>query len=156
MPPPASAGTSHYYPECVRGTRAPQVSPLAGGVRLKRGSQDRQFALNGSLWDTRGWTFQEMHLSRRRVIFTAHEVMCECAESAVTELDLGEVMLDPSVGDDPLLYLVNNPNLPLRIRNEMVLGTDGKVLRRYTAFGRALLAYQRLVRYYLLSETAFV
>ncbi|KAI0762235.1 heterokaryon incompatibility protein-domain-containing protein, partial [Fomes fomentarius] len=67
------------------GTRAPQVSPLAGGVRLKRGSQGRQFALNGSLWDTRGWTFQEMHLSRRRVIFTAHEVMCECAESAVAE-----------------------------------------------------------------------
>lgn len=79
--------------------------------------------------------------------------MCECAESA--ELDFGEVILDPSVGDDPLLYLVNNPNRPLRIRNEMVLGTDGKVLRRYTAFGRALLAYQRLVRYYCRRQLSY-
>ncbi|KIO04101.1 hypothetical protein M404DRAFT_15602 [Pisolithus tinctorius Marx 270] len=34
-------------------------------------------ALNESIWNTRGWTFQEILLSRRRLVFTRHQMYFE-------------------------------------------------------------------------------
>lgn len=146
----ASHGTSgdDSLPGVRPGTRVPQVSESGAGVRLKRGSQGRDFMLINSTWDTRGWTFQEMHLSRRRVIFTTHEVFCECADSAMAELDLGEAMLNPFAGNDPFLYLDDSLNGSLKTEDKEHLAPDSQLRRRYTAFGGALLAYRSLVRQY--------
>jgi hypothetical protein len=35
-------------------------------------------AINNSKWSTRGWTYQEAVLSRRRLVFTDHQVYFEC------------------------------------------------------------------------------
>ena len=35
-------------------------------------------AINASKWSTRGWTYQEAVLSRRRLVFTEHQVYFEC------------------------------------------------------------------------------
>ena len=151
----ASSGISGDVPlPGVRsGSRPPQVSEKAGGVCLKRGSQGRFFVLTNSVWNQRGWTFQEMHLSPRRVIFTPHEVFCECADTAVAELDLGEVMLDPEEANDPLLYL-KDPNHELRTRDK-VSTPDGQAERSHTAFGSALVAYRSLVREYCRRKLSF-
>ena len=135
----------HPLPGVRPGTRVPQVSDPAGGIRLKRGSQSRDFALHNPVWNARGWTFQEMHLSRRRVIFTAHKVFCKCDDSSLAELNLGEPMFSPDAGNDPLLYLSEDPHHPPKTRVEEVRNPDSGIERCYTAFGSALLSYRSLV-----------
>ncbi|KAI1451331.1 heterokaryon incompatibility protein-domain-containing protein [Annulohypoxylon moriforme] len=39
-----------------------------------------------SLWNKRGWTFQERLLSRRRIFITEYQVIYECCEGQATEL----------------------------------------------------------------------
>jgi hypothetical protein len=47
-------------------------------------------------WDTRGWTFQEGLLARRRLIFTPHQVFFECSKmSCVESVHPNPVNLDP-------------------------------------------------------------
>ncbi|KAJ4349599.1 uncharacterized protein N0V89_008215 [Didymosphaeria variabile] len=40
-----------------------------------------------SMWSTRGWTFQEHVLSRRRMFLTKSEVFFDCAKGSVSELE---------------------------------------------------------------------
>ncbi|OJA15063.1 hypothetical protein AZE42_08230, partial [Rhizopogon vesiculosus] len=42
-------------------------------------------AIASSAWNTRGWTYQELMLSRRRIFFTSHHVHFECAEDVWSE-----------------------------------------------------------------------
>ena len=45
-----------------------------------------QFNLSqGRRWSTRGWTFQEGHLSKRRLIFTAEQVLWTCGHMSRCE-----------------------------------------------------------------------
>lgn len=39
-----------------------------------------------SLWNKRGWTFQERLLSKRRIFITEHQIIYECCEGQATEL----------------------------------------------------------------------
>lgn len=41
--------------------------------------------VNASLWNKRGWTFQERILSKRRLFVTDFEVIFECSQGRVTE-----------------------------------------------------------------------
>ncbi|KAK0724499.1 hypothetical protein B0H67DRAFT_107151 [Lasiosphaeris hirsuta] len=55
--------------------------------------RDPHKSIRGSRWSTRGWTFQEAVLSRRRLVFTAELVYFECSamnchKSLTTPLDL--------------------------------------------------------------------
>ncbi|KAI6151048.1 putative HET protein [Pisolithus tinctorius] len=47
-------------------------------------------ALNESIWNTRGWTFQEILLSRRRLVFTRHQMYFECVKTVWCEDVVGE------------------------------------------------------------------
>ncbi|OTB04631.1 hypothetical protein M426DRAFT_320746 [Hypoxylon sp. CI-4A] len=42
--------------------------------------------IDTSLWNKRGWTFQERLLSNRRLFFTEHQVCFECCQGQATEL----------------------------------------------------------------------
>lgn len=43
--------------------------------------------ISSSLWNTRGWTFQERLLSRRTIFITEHEVRFECQETRASEME---------------------------------------------------------------------
>jgi hypothetical protein len=42
-------------------------------------------AIASSVWNERWWTYQEVMLSRRRILFTAHQVYYECAKDVWSE-----------------------------------------------------------------------
>ena len=64
---PASR-TINQHVECVQGLHlAIPLPPLAGAV-------------TESIWNTRGWTFQEAILSRRRLYFTKHQIYFACEQ----------------------------------------------------------------------------
>jgi hypothetical protein len=48
------------------------------GATIMRDPMDPQIAIEKSHWSTRGWTFQEALLSRRRLVFTDDQVYFEC------------------------------------------------------------------------------
>ena len=54
------------------------------GVAFCEGSQHVSHLVKRTIWATRGWTFQESLLSRRRIIFTKDEVtfLCNCMHCA--------------------------------------------------------------------------
>jgi hypothetical protein len=43
--------------------------------------------IDQAMWSTRGWTFQEQVLSRRRMFLTNSEIFFECAKGSVSELE---------------------------------------------------------------------
>ncbi|PSN60044.1 HET-domain-containing protein [Corynespora cassiicola Philippines] len=87
------------------GTRSPQQPCAHIGDRmlvstLKRPERDIQ----NSLWNTRGWTYQEALLSRRRLVFTERQMYFECQESNCNEV-LGAIAMsqEKSRSDGPQL-----------------------------------------------------
>ncbi|KAF2115725.1 heterokaryon incompatibility protein-domain-containing protein [Lophiotrema nucula] len=62
-----------------------------------------------SRWYTRGWTYQEMLLSRRRLVFTVDQVYFQCHEMICLEkFDRRVFPLRPEVYDSPLLAFPAN------------------------------------------------
>jgi hypothetical protein len=48
--------------------------------------------VGASYWNTRGWTFQEQHLSRRCIYFTAEEVFFTCVQGRLRRESYADVM----------------------------------------------------------------
>ncbi|KAF5010364.1 hypothetical protein FDECE_3480 [Fusarium decemcellulare] len=55
-----------------------QTSETIDGVELITIQQDAQQALHNSIWNTRGWTFQEFVLARRSLVFTDSQIYWCC------------------------------------------------------------------------------
>tara|TARA_R110002003_G_scaffold27_7_gene1400 strand:+ start:3575 stop:5281 length:1707 start_codon:yes stop_codon:yes gene_type:complete len=55
------------------------------GVSYTVGQPNLESALNASVWNSRGWTFQEGLLARRALIFTEHQVYWNCVEESWCE-----------------------------------------------------------------------
>ncbi|KAL0933288.1 heterokaryon incompatibility protein [Colletotrichum truncatum] len=56
-----------------------EVGPLRY-ITSSTSTRDQFEFLQGSYWSTRGWTFQEGHLSRRRLVFTNEQVFWSCSK----------------------------------------------------------------------------
>lgn len=88
----AGNGPDHGLPG-LRGTRRTKQDILRLGAHLLvRTLPHPQWSVQSSTWATRAWTYQEAILSRRRLIFTSHQVFWECnsmhcAESISLPLD---------------------------------------------------------------------
>lgn len=68
--------------------------------------------VESSLWNTRGWTYQEMLLSRRRLIFTDRQVYFQCRKGLTME------QLDKSFASTKLATLISRGKEILPIQNE--------------------------------------
>jgi len=92
----AAAGTDGSYglPGVGRRPRTPQpIARLEGGLSVISTMRDPHKAIRSSHWATRGWTYQEAVLSRRRLVFTDEQLYFECNamncwESIYSPLDL--------------------------------------------------------------------
>jgi len=72
------------------GTRGPQVSQKFRGLRLLKDPASIEHTLAASVYDSRGWTFQERVLSRHCLVFTDEQVLVQklCSEAAYTISEL--------------------------------------------------------------------
>ncbi|KAF2143502.1 uncharacterized protein K452DRAFT_269073, partial [Aplosporella prunicola CBS 121167] len=108
-------------PGIRRTIRPPLLSFIDGETFSIVTSPHREIVLNDTVYQRRGWTFQEMHLSRRCVIFTETHVMCECREQAVSEVPKG-----------PYGYQKHMPVRPLRRLEQARVYTYANLVRVYT------------------------
>jgi hypothetical protein len=76
----AAAGSDPFYglPGVSVRFREAQSSKRIGKHTLFAQVSDPITFTQDSIWNTRGWTFQEARLSRRRLVFTNHEAYFEC------------------------------------------------------------------------------
>lgn len=81
--------------------RRRQQNIRVGDINLVELSRVGQETVKRGKWATRGWTFQEGYLSKRRLIFTDKEVLQLCNRELVKETQAGRDV-------DP--YLVLNPS----------------------------------------------
>ncbi|KAF1952774.1 HET-domain-containing protein, partial [Byssothecium circinans] len=58
--------------------RRPQHTAVAKGINLVLASSNRRKTILASRWATRGWTYQEYILARRRLVFLEDQVYFEC------------------------------------------------------------------------------
>lgn len=65
-------------------------------------------AVSSSKWATRGWTFQEGYLSRRRLIFTDNEVLFLCNKGFATETQT--IDDDQELGMDTFFFMIPPAN----------------------------------------------
>jgi hypothetical protein len=70
--------------------REAQISAIFDGLEAFDILPTYQQSVPNSAWSSRGWTYQEMCLSRRMLLFTEHQVFFRCASHICYE--------DPSVG----------------------------------------------------------
>ncbi|KAH3919392.1 hypothetical protein HBI56_026140 [Parastagonospora nodorum] len=74
----AGEGPDHGLPGINGTTRTAQQTLRLGDFTLAQTLSHPSVALSASVWATRGWTYQEGLLSRRRLIFTPEQVFFEC------------------------------------------------------------------------------
>ena len=73
-------------------------------------------SLDRSKWATRGWTFQENLLSRRRLFFTDCDVVFQCGEDIISDslclIDGSDLILHRNLGDSRTIHLSSSYEAP--------------------------------------------
>jgi hypothetical protein len=84
---PGSSGAAGI-PGVGSSTRDPQHTSRMKKITLLPTLPHPTFSISNTTWATRGWTYQEAVLSRRRIVFTSQQVYFECgAMQCVEALD---------------------------------------------------------------------
>ena len=83
----AAAGDSPDYglPGVSRPRKSRQVQAKINEILLTSFNCNPWKLVQDSKWNSRGWTFQEAYLSRRRLYFTEEQVIYECRQGWVCE-----------------------------------------------------------------------
>ncbi|KAK8109691.1 HET-domain-containing protein [Apiospora kogelbergensis] len=104
----AAAGTDPSYG--LPGISKPRTDPpgavITGKYKTVPVPEDPFCLVSDSVWATRGWTYQEGFLSRRRLFFTASQLLFECEWSRCEELafDKGLHKIQPIPTERPEGY----------------------------------------------------
>lgn len=108
----ARDGPTYGLPGMGSAMRTPQQTIQTSAGMLISTLPDGKFAIEESLWNTRGWTYQEAILSRRRLVFTRHQIYFQCngmhcCESIEKPLDILHVKTQQKLrawnGDGPFV-----------------------------------------------------
>lgn len=139
----AAVGTDPTYglpgvsrPREHPGNRTEQVGPVTLVQLMTQTAQDVQ----SSTWATRGWTFQEGILSKRRLVFTEQAVLYICKQDYVHDLSphynsgLNYELL-------PLAEMFSCARLPREIRASSGSAAFKESLRYITAYSRRSLRF---------------
>lgn len=104
-------GPDHGLPGVMTRPRRSHPFAVIDGRMLVATMPHPKSAIERSVWATRGWTYQEAILSRRRLFFTDHQVYFECNGSSAN-----------TAYDNVLQRLLNAkpPDLPPPIRDRKV------------------------------------
>ncbi|KAH7306070.1 heterokaryon incompatibility protein-domain-containing protein [Rhexocercosporidium sp. MPI-PUGE-AT-0058] len=96
----AGSGASHGLPGVRSTSRNPQPKYFldSGSLLLSTFPDPRRDVLESSHW-TRGWTYQEGILSKRRIVFTENQVYWECQGMATQESLNMPLFLTPAFED---------------------------------------------------------
>lgn len=97
----AGSGASHGLPGVRSTLRKPQPKYKldSGSLLLSMLPDPRYDILQSDYW-TRGWTYQEGILSRRRIVFTQHQVYWECCSMATHESANMPLFVKPTTSDE--------------------------------------------------------
>lgn len=89
----AAAGVdeAHGLPGVRSKARSTQPVARIGGLTVLSTMTDIQDSIRSSRWFTRGWTFQEALLTRRRLVFTEEQVYFECGAMNCSESFSGSI-----------------------------------------------------------------
>ncbi|EGN97795.1 hypothetical protein SERLA73DRAFT_160870 [Serpula lacrymans var. lacrymans S7.3] len=90
-------------------------------------------AISQTVWNTRGWTFQELELSRRRIFFTDQQVYFECGQDVWCEDVVAECERQPYT-HQPLRY--NGVGDFISLRPPKSWDKEGYVVDYTSAIGR--------------------
>jgi len=92
----AAAGADEYYglPGIGLTRRSKQMTVQLPGFTLLSTGPDPLSEIEKSRWWTRGWTFQEAFLSRRKLVFTEHQTYFECGTVSWNEAIGGLEFID--------------------------------------------------------------
>jgi len=131
----AAGGSSVHdpLPGLRPGTRDPkQEIAKIQGLHLALPFMQPREAVVRSEWNTRGWTYQELMLSRRCVFFTSHSVYFECTKDMFGEDIIAERVNFPWASH-PLIY-----NHVGQFIGSGVLVRDQSMVRRQNQMGMRL------------------
>ncbi|KAH7312982.1 hypothetical protein BKA65DRAFT_573949 [Rhexocercosporidium sp. MPI-PUGE-AT-0058] len=112
---PPCSGPDFGLPGVNETTRLPQTTVKVGEITLASTLPHPKWFLKQSTWATRGWTYQEGLLSKRRLIFTPQKTYFECnnmhiAESVMMPLDVIHLRQNDEDGDLSVgAFKFNNP-----------------------------------------------
>lgn len=83
----AAAGADETYglPGVGQTPRTPQRTAKFNGMSVITTMKDPHYSIRSSRWASRGWTFQEATLSRRRLVFTDQQLYFECNTMSCSE-----------------------------------------------------------------------
>ena len=132
-----AAGSGPYFglPGVNKTKRAPQPSLKIDGVTLVSTLPSPRWSLQQSTWVSRGWTYQEGLLSKRRLVFTPQQTYFECngmhiAESALMPVDVVHLRQDDEDGDITAgAFNFNNPgSSPVHLKHFIAEFTSKKLI----------------------------
>lgn len=106
----AAAGSDEAYglPGVGLTPRVPQLTATVQDVQVICTMMHPHHSILGSSWSTRGWTYQEAVLSRRRIVFTDCQVYFECDAMNCYESLRGDLdTLHTKTKDKSLMMLHN-------------------------------------------------
>jgi hypothetical protein len=127
----AAAGNNSDYglPGVSRPRKATSLVKIGGHAFLA--VQNPSTDIQTSIWYTRGWTYQEMLFSRRRLIFTDNQVYFQCSKHQIME------KLDRTFQSTELINLITGSALFLPTQSES-LTIDDIYLRLQEYYPRKL------------------
>ncbi|KAH3943321.1 hypothetical protein HBI56_128550 [Parastagonospora nodorum] len=127
----AGGGPDHGLPGINGTPRRQRYSRVVKSTGQEIVSIDVSREIQTSTWNTRGWTYQEMVLSRRRLVFTATQMYFQC--NAVSDMET---------------FSSNDPACPDRISDTVQLPPYLTAFSYPRAASTTEYLYKQLIEYY--------
>lgn len=139
----AGNGPGYGLPGVTTTTRPKQPSFRVGGDCLLAPIIQPESEITDSKWATRGWTFQEGILSRRRLVFTKHQVFFQCQEDQYLETVYSSLKTIECIHSDVFRNKVGHDSNPSSVMREYI---TNYMQRDFTKHDDALNAFRGILQ----------